>query len=182
MCNYPCIPGIRPAWSPCSTLFLHCSVPTGNISLRTFSVSVREVRNSPTISLSFLIIYFLFFDTKVYSQINKYILSRASCLPQSVYPMGPSIAGGGGRGGPSGWAQALTFSNAHASIASALFQERESGEGLLRRRRGQRGLSAHRQGASCPSSLQLLRPVATPGRGGHPGLQQDQCVIRKERR
>ena len=59
------------------------------------------------------------------------------------------------------WGPAFTFSDAHAGISGALFQERESGEGPLRRRGGQKGVGAHRTGR------QMSAVTSTSQAGGH---------------
>lgn len=93
----------------------------------------------------------------VYSQINKYTLSRVSCLPQSVYPVGPSIAGevcsGWERLSPS--RMPMPASPVPRARTGSLEKGRFESEA--------RKASVLQQGPSCPSSLLLLRPVASPG-------------------
>lgn len=108
----------------------------------------------------------------VYSQINKYILSRASCLPLSVYPMVPSIAGGDREGGPGGDRLSPSGMPMPAS------QVPSARRGSLERGRF--------EGAEA-SVLTDRAPVVRrhfnysgrwplQGREGHPGLQQSQHV------
>lgn len=85
---------------------------------------------------------------------------QSSCLFPSVYPLSPSITGGVAEVRPR-WGPAFPFSDAHAGISGALFQERESGEGPLRRRGGQKGVGAHRTGR------QMSAVTSTSQDGGH---------------